>query len=561
MEEEELFDRTQLITPTTGALEGLGAAMDLAKFDTFLESWRASSKLDELKNSKSWEILPREQLNEMFPGLDKPFTEDMNRYAAELIYKRTMDKRKLQEKIAAGPDNMFYGVAKFGAQMIPHALDPVELGAGILGGYALGAGAAAVGGIARLGLTSTGRLAVGATNTQRFLTASADGVIGNLMVEPVIAGGFSDFQENYTVADAFISVAGGAVGFAAFSSVARASVNMFKYGSNPVDSFAANLGPKANDILYKSTLGQMLQGKAPRIHAVLASYVDDIKVKPGDEPTGIIRPDENTFYISAHNKGASLSDAKLEKFFDDYDGAAHAITDPDVANNAATRSINDMDGEVIEVRFPDGAKLYDLNAPLDGDLKAAIIKAVDNAIPESKFEGLSGKESMDLIRSGITDDLLPDDAFTKVKLEMQSMGYAGYRHDGSSHLGRKQDPVPTAILFDRNGLTETRRIPGRRGTISQDLKDKARDLAKEEQSINREMFHNEDAMRAMEEASVEIKELNRVEMDADSDLILKELEDTGLDVAPIREQLSDLKKEADLVTRAINAAYACVRGA
>ncbi len=305
--DEDTLDRMQLITPETTFGEGVSAAFDLAKFDTALDSIISGNALNDLKAGESSDLdftnnkgrtIPRDELNEKYPEMDKPFTEDMNEYAAFLIAERHKEKTQLMRKINDGPDTFFYGLTKFGAQMVPHALDPIELGAGILGGYVLGGGAAALGGARALGIGASGRLAVGATATQRFLNATADGIIGNILVEPFIANNAGNFQENYTLQDSFMSVTAGAVGFAAFSSLARVSVNMFKYATNPVDSFAAKTSSKANDILYKSTLGQILQGRSPKLNSIVDDFVDVFKIKSDAELSGIVRPDDGAFYIA-----------------------------------------------------------------------------------------------------------------------------------------------------------------------------------------------------------------------------------------------------------------------
>lgn len=565
---EDQFNRQDFIEPTTRFGEGVSAAFNLASFDTFVIDMAKNDSLEELK-SRGGTLIPRDELNKKYPDLSIPFTEDMNDSAAFFIADLQREKAKLSRIINNGPDSAFYNLATFGAQLLPHAMDPIEFGAGIVGGYVLG-GTAALAGVSEMaGITLGGGAVKGASVAQRFMIAAADGIVGNALVEPYIANTAETFQEDYTISDSFMSVVGGAIGFAGISTAAGVAISHVKYKINPVDSFASRYGSKINDTFYKSALAQTFLNKSPRLGPLVEHFVTELN-RRGDKLRRIVNLEtDGTLFAATHDSGVDIGKAKTETFFQDYVDDPNSITlvaDSGVANAAATRSINPAVGNVVEMSVPKGSRFVDLNAKmvLDSELKTSLRNVFAGIIDPTFFDRISGKDGLDLVREHIAMDKIPADTFSKIAKEMKGAGYTGYVHDGTEFLGHSLDPAKTYTIFDKGVLTEKSRTEGVRNKVTPEELQKAQGVADEEASYTRDAFYNKEAhgefkntpLEEVSESPAEIVKQKEARLEQ-----LKSLEDQGVEginVEAINKEIEALDKDALLARDVIKAAFSCL---
>jgi len=178
----------------SSTLQSAEAAYKLSKMGT------ATALLDFQDNSgkqDSTEMVDPVRLNQLYPGLEKPFTRATPIGVANAIAERTRERQAFQRIIQEGPNNAFQTMLNFSAQMAPHAIDKWEFSAGVAGSavFAMAMGPMAI--TAGLG-TLAARAFIG-------------NVAGNLLVEPLMVYGMHEAQEQYTAEDSFTSVVGGAL--------------------------------------------------------------------------------------------------------------------------------------------------------------------------------------------------------------------------------------------------------------------------------------------------------------------------------------------------------------
>ena len=88
--------------------------------------------------SQTDQKISADEANKRFPGLDTPFREEVNPYVAQYTYDRFMERREREEKIANGPSDTWSKTKLLGVGILTHLMDPIETGANIMGGWAVG---------------------------------------------------------------------------------------------------------------------------------------------------------------------------------------------------------------------------------------------------------------------------------------------------------------------------------------------------------------------------------------------------------------------------------------
>lgn len=191
------------------------------------------------------DITDHHELNKRFPQIEVPFNKPTSLEMAHQMAKNADIRRERANIISNGdPDSVAHSVISFGANMIPQALDPVGIAAGIFIG----------GGISKAtGMFKSMKSAAQVSFKAKMAKRMTEGVIGNVASEVLIVNPATR-QEQADV-DTFQSVSNAVIGGLAFPLILGSigkGIEMIKGG------------PKGADILTKTgTLSesQMQMGK------------------------------------------------------------------------------------------------------------------------------------------------------------------------------------------------------------------------------------------------------------------------------------------------------------
>jgi hypothetical protein len=338
--------------PEIGTFE---AAYELASMDTFMGGLARNSALDDMDGPSAKKLTP-EVLNEKYPGMAVPFNKPMSDVAAFHLHEETQKRNDLQRIISEGPKGTFYNqVTNIGANLVAHALDPVEFGVGTLAGFGIkGVGmlikgsqaAASSAGIAKFGEALT---------KSSFAVEATEGILGNAALEPAMYQQQKRAQVDYGIEDAFLSVVGGGLAMPVLKKAFHSVIG---------------LPDSVTGMAWKSSIGQAQEGfrPTPELHA--QAYNDIAFKNPDNIPVGSVRAEykfspmdvaahqDKTFYMA----GASINESKT---IGDFLGEGSYLTDnPNFANNIAAHPMDDSIGDVFEVKL-NNTKLFDADTKFD----------------------------------------------------------------------------------------------------------------------------------------------------------------------------------------------------
>lgn len=403
------YDFGQETGPDVGQFE---AAFELAQMDTFVSGWARNSALDDLGGK----VLPPEELNEKYPFVQKKFTKPMSETAAFLLNEEGMKRMALQEKISQGAGNSLYAQAtSLGAGIVAHMLDPVEFGVGAFTGYGLSAiGARVAGTTGYTALQKVGSALAGeGSNLARFSAQAAEGIVGNIALEPFMYEQQNRAQLDYTVEDAFVSVVGGGI---------AAPTAMF--GLRKTWGGLFNKSDAATGLAVKTAIGQTQEGFRPNVDLVAKAHDDFIFKEPpkgtklGEvrseyrfEPLDPAKISERKFYV------AGIPDDRriVGEFFGE---GTYATDNPNFANNLAAHPMEEYPVDVREITLPPEAKIIDGNLPNKEILDIAVASLPEGPLKKLLWNETSLPEAWQKIRHHIDLDLTDADA----KLFLDTLG-------------------------------------------------------------------------------------------------------------------------------------------
>lgn len=426
----------QFVEDTGPDLGTFEAAFELATMDTFvfgvarsgLDMLGIPGALDDLAKTTS-KVLSPEEANKLYPNVEKPFSQPINEAVAFQLNEEGKKRRLLQEKIAQGPGGSFYkGALNLGAGILAHALDPVEFGVGAFTGM----GISKLGQIAAAGTFGQGAVRAGQIAAKGgFLKEAAEGVLGNLALEPVMYNQAQEAQVDYTLEDAFVSVVGGGL-------AAPVAIHGFKKGFGTLRGVSKNAFGLGN----KVAIGQFQNGKIPDVD-LIADQFKEMSVTTPKAPEGSVRSaykfdkldvdtiKQRPLYLTPATADSIESGSRV---IGDYQGEGFYLTDnPTLANNMATHPLEDSTSNVFEMDaselnlkdadIPDKAFLESLDLPPG---VANVIESVDNI-----------RDAQNYIRNAIDEGILDDTDFDTFMTSIQNSGVDGlkftseeYGHNG-----------------------------------------------------------------------------------------------------------------------------------
>ena len=464
----------QFVEDTGPDIGTFDAAFDLAMMDTFvsnvarsgIDTFGISGSLDELEKTTS-KILSSEEANELYPNVEKAFSQPINEAVAFQLNEEGKKRRLLQEKIAQGPGGDFYkGALNLGAGIIAHALDPVEFGVGAFTGMGL----AKLGQVAAAGTFGQGAIKAGQIlSKQGFAAQAVEGVIGNAVLEPAMYSYSQEAQVDYTLEDAFISVVGGGL-------AAPVAIHGAKSGFNAL----RKVSPNSFGLGLKTSIGQFSNGKIPE-PKIIADQYKELMFKTPQTPEGSVRAKyffekrdavtvkESPMYLSPTAPDDLTSGART---IGDYMGDGYYMTDnPGLANNMATHPLEEMTSNVFEMDIKE-LNLKDADIPdkefLDSLDIAPEIKNVIDSVDNIK-------EAQAYIRNAIDNGVLDDTDFDTFMAAIKDSGVDGLKftdeangHNGvfvypeavakAKEIGRYEADTASSPKPDKQKIEEVRKV-------------------------------------------------------------------------------------------------------
>lgn len=615
---DEAFDSIQ---PKSTATESLGAMFRLSQMDTPTQSIGQYSEIEDAERADST-LIPVNELNEKYQDLHEPFTEPKNAKVAEIIAGRQRKRQQLGDIINNGPNGFGMGIARFGAAMLPHAIDPINIGSGVAvsaltagigllaeGGVAVKSAKAAVAAARAAGVAKEAELAgiaaraaraadtsldlagaweVGVTASRTATTAEkvlgnqfirnfGEGVLGNMASETITARAAIQEGREYGLDDAFYNTVGGALlvpgAVLGFQKAAQGLRYTGKFAINRTAAFLSRIDPKYSELLQSTSLGRLLQDKLPKPgvfheHAVIELHGEMPKWAGPDAQYHYTRltPDDfkgRRIFAASYERGAvgEVQTEALDTFLGD---GVYATDNPIVANGAAARSIKETTGRVIELEAVDRLNLIHLNEKMPTEL-AEIFSA--HGISAKDLESKSALEIMETIQDRVQANELDPKFMDSLNEQLKAKGYDGYISDGTKVEGMPADPHNSVVVFNKEKLKEVRDIEPEPDKIGKLSPERVGELHQEAQSEISQLVHDNpdrlvsefDEIMKQEAPSPVLRDLEAAEMELHENIA--DMEKQGLltkDQVAQFEEVKMAQKDAEQLANMMKAAASCV---
>ena len=411
------------IEPSATLGESVGASFDMAMDETFVMSLARKHAIEEAEGRGGKTLQPSEA-NQMYPNLPVPFREPVNAQAAMLIHDQNKKKGKLEQRIQAGPDSAFGSVARFGAGMVAHALDPVETGLGVATGF---------------GVTAFAPKLM-ATATRAFGTNIGINLAENAISETLVKEAALMEQQNYTNADFMMNVAAGAF----VMPLAGAAFKGVKYGLGKSAQFFSKQSPQVQAKTASYVVDSMMRGKRPDIGVIKKAILEETNYTKVDAESKGVKPyafvpvkgqalEGKTYYVpTKEGSSAHLSD--------DIGGASQATDNLELANGKMAGSMGGPSGKVQEVVVKPGVKTIDLD------------DAVPTKLVYDKIDGLSIRDALEVLKEEIAEGRLPENAIDDFSTALRKEGYGAITSDGSKAFGENVNKHNELHILDDNAV-------------------------------------------------------------------------------------------------------------
>lgn len=569
-ETESEASREQSFTPDYTYPELLSAAYDLAEESTPVISLARLSSIREMNQNFKDRIEPKE-LNELYPNLPVPFAEAQSLPVADLIASRQLKRVELQQRIAAGPDSMFYGISTFAAGIVPHMLDPLNIAGGLL--VSAGAGVALAG--TRVG-TALGIGAAAPTAGQIFLRGAAEGVVENVLIqEPLAATAAASDLEQYGVEDFFVNSVGSAIGFSAARYGLVKGVSGVRLGINKGAEFMGRFSGKQAEAMERSAIAQLMSDRRVNIEPLIEDVMNDTM---GEAPDGIpfrrphgfvkLQSDQmggKVFYASSERSVKSLQEAGVVPMHEDFGNGVNIVDHPGIANGAAARKLSDVEGAIFELKLASDIKMLDLNEVSSPAVLSALKDAFPNVEKVVGVEGKPLKQVLSEVQDFMAIGKYGDNALERFNALVKNMGFDGYHHDGGEFLGVKHDNANHALVFDPRKLEQQAVYKPDASKVPRMDDVRVRELADTTHAVENNINWDANAMARVKEVEarpeVDKKAADLAAEVEDLSKMVDDLERQGLLDSADKADLDDIKaltKDESLLEKIIDGATSCM---
>lgn len=547
-ETEQDFESIQ---PSATRAEAVGAAFELANFETVTNSlMRLLDDGDE--EDDNTQLIEPQILNKEVPDLPVPVAEPMTRRAFNRI-KKNHEKRVLaQRKIALGPQDYMTTGMSFGAALLAHATDPLEIGAGLVTG-----GAFTIAKGVKMGLRS-GSILRGLEKASKLRALESkvplralrqdivEGVVGNVAVEPIVALAARGDNADYDAWDSAQGVALGTIGFAGV-----------KYGIHRGFEAFRNYRGRQSEMLDETQRARFVSDKKINADEMEAQFLRETESRPirDSRPMGSTEPVNRDYtyvekseanlrgtdmYAVSHRGTGDLELENITKLEDDFGPTINFTDNPNHANGAAARgSSSNAPGRIIRVR-PEEQNLIDLETRLPNDVINIINRAMGPAGVKRLFSKLDfeakGRRVIDGIKEGITRGMVDEQVLDRIAEELSKAGFDGYKFKGGQALGKSQPNYNGMALFNTKKVKQVDSFnPDMASQVLPDT-NRVREMANESASER----SNVDFDETLEPRTKELLERGDPQVDENQ---LKAFESEALEEMQIRRDLGQVSKE------------------
>lgn len=424
------------IAPQYDIFDRLGAAYDLGKQDTFITNYLRNDYLDELEQMKptgDFGMTAPEELNKMFTNVEKPFDKPVPYFVAQELDAQAKENKRLQNILSDRGRNSGWGVSMLGG-LAAHATDPVEFAADVVMGIATGGIGSILSKVNKA--KNSARVAMMASKLQEgtFTKSVVEGVLANTAIEPYNYYSSKRAQKDYSLNDAFISVAGGALAMPTF-------LHGSKYLFNKVEAQGA---------IVKSGIKNLMDNKMPD-SGLIRKYYDKIMNTPSNAPADSIRANwkfkkledvelnQTSFYMSSKTTDRDLDLDNIEhNTFDlDFgDNVVHLVDDPNKAYNLAGDKMSETVGAVHSFKV-DPKKIINADSTIDSDMGRLILDNLDDELKEVFSATPTIKDGFENIRNFLEDNDEALDRLNALNDNLKAQGYDGYRYTMTDTTGKE----------------------------------------------------------------------------------------------------------------------------
>lgn len=372
--------------------------------------------------------LTADQANRLYPGMEKPFTEDVLPEVAAARFANIQRQRTMQDWISRSQDKLSW-YNNLTAGLAATAISPLDLGAGLLAGEVIGVGTKALG-LARVGLKG-------------LATVYGENLAGNLALQAPNYYLKKQQGQEVSVGEEVSNAASNALLFTGIHYLASGLKGLI--GKTPKDLQEQGM---------REAIAQHESGLAidsSRIAETAAARVEGKAKGAAVYNVGEMgHPSERAFY-----QGVS-PDTQTPIDYGGY-GDQSYIDHQTVAKNTTTNPEGPNQGHTVEGQIHPDTKLLDLENKLDTPEIMAVAKSIESkvGVDLELTPNLSLKEVIERVKEAGSAKDEPQ-MMAKAKEAAQSMGYDGYQytHDlnGSPHHNG-------VTLFDQQNFTPSLEQP------------------------------------------------------------------------------------------------------
>jgi hypothetical protein len=562
---EEYLSRVAETTPVS-LQRSAEAAVALSTLDTAVFSIARIKRMHDLEQEAGEKIEPG-KLNEMYPEVSHrvPFTEPMTKRVADEIADRQRTRMQFESAMASGPGGFWGEGTRFAAGMIPHMFDPIEMASGFAaeGVLAKIAGRAAMAGKVSYRLASS--------PAGQFVKTAAEGIAGNLAVEPLVLFAAQQDQTDYDALDAMVNITGGAIGFAGA-----------RYAGSHALEFVRRQSPRLFEHLRNTAIGQWVSGRMVNVEPVLHAHVDELAdvAHVGAPHERIFREaagapyeyralppervNDRPLFAASISRTDDIREAKLRILEEDFGDGVYVTDNPRVAHANAAQELEAADGSVFEFK-PDDLRYVDLQTPA----KPELVAAIREVLPElaEKVASKTGREALETVREGVGRGDYPANALGRIQEALRGQGFDAYRWEGGDFLGSKNTPHNAMLVFNPEKVqAPVRSLPADR-TLKPQLDEGAlRREAERSQSQEAQVGYDAEAVKQHQAArqSPAPADPKHAEVALEADSVVEQLDslkaqellsDTS---AAELEVLKQAKQDEETLNRLMTQAFHCV---
>lgn len=515
---EQIKDGVGYVTAKAAGVYGGEAAAQATQ--NFFDQIDLSSAINEMENSGATPLTP-EEANQLYPHMDQPFNEPINPYLAKLKSDQQLERQELAYKMAAGPQDTWTKTKMFGAGIVAHLMDPVELGAGYVVG--LGIGGAAVRGYLGQGLAQSAKAGgIGASVVEGS---------GGALIENVTQEGAQKLVENKEgIVDprSGAEIATDVVVGSLFPAALQVGIRGERMAWGRVGRALKNTSPEVDLPIVRHTIQAAETGTMPNVEPMMKVLAKETDVDPklvgyefkplqiprytelaGDGlsvPGKVIDVRGKKFYVSTAD---SAPDAPTVPLGDDVGFGTHLTDHPGVADAAGARTMADGIGTVTEVEI-DKLTPLKLDEPFPDELGIDISNYLNDRKMEDFLDVLEiapAKDILQTIRDAVDEGKLPVSSFDEVRAILQKAGYDSLVSEGRTHMGVSHTPHNNIILLDDSRL--------KRGATRDANPEMARKPTESEIAEARHAAENPKRLFQNDEAAKEFERIEKEELPKD----------------------------------------------